>query len=259
MAEALGRAEEVADLRSEIKSLSEIINATQWDEETGFYYDRRADGRRSQVKTIGAFWALLANIAPAERVERLIAQLENPQTFNRPHRVPTLAADHESYNPLGEYWRGGVWAPTNYMVLRGLTEAGFPDLAHEIARNHHAQVVQVFEQTGTLWENYAPEKTERGNVAKPDFVGWSGLPPVAVLFEYVFGLRPNVPTNTLVWDVRLLEEHGVTQYPFGEGGILDLSCAERKSVEEKPVITVQTNVPVLLEVHWAGGVETICR
>jgi len=257
MAEALGREKEVDDLRNEIKVLSEIINATLWDEETGFYYDRRADGRQSRVKTIGAFWALLANIAPLERVERLIAQLEDPRTFNRPHRVPTLAADHEDYNPLGEYWRGGVWAPTNYMVLRGLTEAGFPDLAHEIARNHHAHVVQVFEQTGTVWENYAPEKTERGNISRPDFVGWTGLPPVAVLFEYVFGLRPNVPANTLVWDVRLLEEHGVAQYPFGERGLLDLRCAARRSEEEKPVITVQTNVPVCLEVHWAGGVEKI--
>jgi hypothetical protein len=257
MAEVLGRAEEVADLHDEIKSLSQVINATLWDEETGFYYDRRADGRQSRVKTIGAFWALLAKISPPERVERLVAQLENPQTYNRPHRVPSLAADHESYRSLGEYWRGGVWAPTNYMVLRGLTEAGYHDLAYKIARNHHSQVVQVFEQTGTLWENYAPEKTERGNIAAPNFVGWTGLPPVSVLFEYVFGLRPDVPGNTLVWDVRLLEEHGVAQYPFGQRGLLDLHCPARTTAEEKPVITAHSNVPLNLEVHWAGGVELV--
>ena len=257
MAEALGRAEEVADLHAEINRLGQVINTTLWDERTGFYYDRRADGRLSGVKTIGAFWALLAKIAPPERLERLVAQLENPQTFNRPHRVPSLAADHESYHPLGEYWRGGVWAPTNYMVLRGLTEAGYHDLAYKVARNHHSQVVQVFEQTGTLWENYAPEKTERGNMARPDFVGWTGLPPVSVLFEYVFGLRPDVPGNTLVWDVRLLEEHGVAQYPFGRYGLLDLHCAARTTAEEKPIITVQSSVPLNLEIHWAGGVESV--
>jgi hypothetical protein len=48
----------------------------------------------------------------------------------------------------------------------------------------------------------------QGNIARQDFVGWTGLPPVAVLFEYVFGLRPDVPTGALTWDVRLLEGQG---------------------------------------------------
>jgi glycogen debranching enzyme len=128
--------------------------------------------------------------------------------------VPSLSADDPNYNPEGEYWRGGVWAPTNYMVLRGLTEAGFHNLAYAVARSHHSHIVEVFEQTGTVWENYAPERPTHGSIAAPDFVGWTGLPPVAVLFEYVFGLRPDVPNHTLVWDVRLLEEHGVTRYRF---------------------------------------------
>jgi hypothetical protein len=62
-------------------------------------------------------------------------------------------------------------------------------------------VVTVVEQTGTLWENYAPEKAAPGNPGKPDFVGWTGLSTVAMLFEYVLGLRANVPGNRLVWDI----------------------------------------------------------
>ena len=76
-----------------------------------------------------------------------------------------------------------------------------------------------------------------------------------MLFEYVFGLRPDVAANTLVWDVRLLEEHGVARYPFGHQGLLDLCSAARTTAEVKPVIIVQSNVPLTLEVHWAGGVE----
>lgn len=49
-----------------------------------------------------------------------------------------------------------VWAPTNYMVLRGLTQVGKDDLAADIGRNYHENIVKQFEDTGTLWENIAP-------------------------------------------------------------------------------------------------------
>ena len=255
MARDLGREEETAEIRKEIERLSAVVNATMWDERTAFYYDRREDGSLSDVKTIGAYWALLAGCTPAERLGAFLAHLENEKEFNRPHRVPTLSADHPEYNPAGEYWRGSVWAPTNYMVLRGLTQNGQDDLAHAIGLNHHANVVRVFEQTGTVWENYAPESAARGSIAGRDFVGWTGLPPVAVLFEYVFGLRPDVPRRRLIWDVRLTEAHGVRQYPFGMDGLLDLECAARGSVEEKPQVSVRANLPLTLEIIWQGGRE----
>ena len=139
------------------------------------------------------------------------------------------------------------------MVLKGLRENGYGALAHIIACNHLENVAKVFEDTGTVWENYAPESARPGNPAKPDFVGWTGLPAIAVLLEEVFGLQPDVPAHTLVWDVRLLDEHGVECYPFGAKGVLDLKCYARETALEKPVIEIRSNVPVKLKVHWAGG------
>lgn len=257
MAEVLGRNAEVEDLLQEIDVLKKEINTSMWDESTGFYYDRRPDGTCSDVKTIGAFWTLLAGIVPTNRLNRFITHLEDTREFNRPHRVPSLSADHPEYNPLGDYWRGSIWAPTNYVVLRGLTEIGNHSLAHEIGLNHLKNVVRVYENTGTLWENYAPEQAYQGNVAAKDFVGWTGLPPVAVLFEYVFGLRPDVPANKLIWDVRLTEAHGVERYPFGETGLLDLHCSARLSSVERPVINAHSNTCLTLEILWDGGKETL--
>jgi hypothetical protein len=255
MARALGREAETAAIQAEVASLARVVNATMWDEPQAFYFDRREDGSLSNVKTIGAFWALLAGCTPVQKLDAFIAHLEDEREFNRPHRVPTLSADHPAYNPAGEYWRGSVWAPTNYMVLRGLTQNGRHDLAHAIGFNHHDQVVKVFEQTGTVWENYAPEAPERGSIAGRDFVGWTGLPPVAVLFEYVFGLRADVPAGRLTWDVRLLEGHGVRRYPFGVGGLLDLECAPRGSGSRQPEIQARSSVPLTLEILWEGGRE----
>jgi hypothetical protein len=257
MADVLGRLDEVADLREERDRLSLTVNERLWNVETAFYHDELADGTLSRVKTVGAFWALLAGVVPQERIAPFVMHLEDPETFKRPHRVPSLSADHPEYNPDGGYWLGGVWPPTNYMILRGLDRTNYHTLAHEISREDLDHVVSVFEETGTLWENYAPERAAPGNRAKDDFVGWSGLAPVAGLFEYVFGLRADAPNGRLLWDVRLLERHGVYGYPFGRNGVLDLSCAARTSAGEEPEIQVRSTVPLQLTVRWEGGEKTV--
>lgn len=252
-ARVLGRENSVTGLREDAALLREQVNQTMWDDASAFYYDRYSAGQLSKVRHIGAYWALLAGVVPPDRLERFIAHLDDPAEFNRPHRIPTLSHAHAEYSPEGAYWRGAVWAPTNYMVLKGLRASGYGSLAHLIACNHLENVVKVYEDTGTLWENYAPESAQPGIPAKPDFVGWTGLPGIAVLFEEIFGLQPDVPNRTLLWDVRLLDEHGVERYPFGAKGLLDLKCYARSSVLEKPMIEIRSNVPVTLKVVWAGG------
>jgi hypothetical protein len=81
--------------------------------------------------------------------------------------------------------------------------------------------------------------------------------PIAVLLEDVFGIVPDAPAAKLTWNVRLLDAHGVSRYPFGQQGLLDLKCARRSSVQEKPMIEIQSNVPLVLELYWEGGLETI--
>jgi glycogen debranching enzyme len=255
MAEALGRSEEVADLREERDQLSATVNGRLWNEQSGFYHDELADGSLSGVRTIGAYWALLAGMVPPERIAPFVGHLEDPEGFGSPHRVPSLSVDHPEYDPEGGYWLGGVWPPTNYMVLRGLDRTGYNTLAHEISREDLDHVVKVYGDTGTLWENYAPKHPKQGNRAKGDFVGWSGLAPIAGLLEYVMGLRADAPSGRLLWDVRLLEAHGVRDYPFGRDGVLDLSCAARRSATQEPEVQVSSTVPVELVVE---SVRSLC-
>ena len=258
MADEVGRAGEIADLREEASTLGRFVNQHLWDEREGFYFDRFRDGKLSSVKTIGAYWALLAGVVPLERMERFIDHLRNPREFNRPHRIPSLPADHPAYDKqTGNYWLGGVWAPTNYMVLRGLSHVNEDSLAHEIAVNHLLNVVETFKKTGTVWENYAPESANQGNPAKPDFVGWTGLSPIAILLEYVVGLRADAAHRKLLWDVRLLETHGVSSYPLGSDTLVDLKCEARRSMNEEPLIEADSNRPLTLIVRWASGEKTL--
>ncbi len=251
MADALGRSGELGDIREEVTRLSNLLNDQMWDEDTGFYYDLLPDGSRSDLKTIGAYWALLADVVPQHRLYRFVAHLEAPAEFNRPHRVPSLPANARGYTPEGNYWRGGVWVFTNYTVLRGLTQCGYDGLAHEIARNHLENVVGVFQKTGTIWENYAPESMAQGNPARPDFVGIGGVTPITMLMEYVFGLRRGA--QRLVWDVRLTERHGVNNYPIGADITADLMCQARASQQERPVIRGKSSRPLEIELIWNDG------
>ncbi len=256
MAKELGREADVLPLEKEAEMLRNTVNDRMWSEEDGFYYDRRRDGSLSGVKTIGAYWTLLAGLVPEERLERFVGHLDNENEFKRPTRVPSLSADHPLYDPQGGYWKGGVWAPTNYMVLEGLRQNGFEKLAYEIGCNYLDAVVKVFNKTGTVFENYAPESAEPGKPAKADFVGWTGIPPVCVLLEYVLGIVPDAHGRKIVWKIRRLERHGVENYPLGDATV-NLVCERRSDPREKPVVHVVSNLPVTVEIEWDGGSETI--
>ncbi len=253
MAREIGTDLGVAQLESDIAEVTAYVNGKLWDEATGYYYDRWADGTLSGYKTIASYWTLLAGLVPPERADRFIAHLEDEREFKRPHRVPALSADSPGYEATGGYWRGSIWPSTESMVLKALTAAGRRDLAHEIACNHLENVTEVFRKTGTVFENYAPESASQGKPAVSDFVGWGGTGPVAVLFEHVFGLRYEAAANVLHWDVRRTEAHGVDRFPVGGKGAARLSSGPRNRAEDAPDVTVEADAPLRVRLTWPGG------
>lgn len=262
MAKVLGREADTAGLQEEREHLIRVVNDILWDDETAFYYDLWKNGKLNYVKHIGAFWALLAEIVPADKAERFIAHLTNKSEFATPCMVPALSEDHPDFNPAGGYWKGGVWAPTNYMVLCGLDRYGKFDLSHRIALNYLNNVVSVFNDTGTVFENYAPcpdettGKPRPGDPSRGDFVGWTGLTPITVLFEFVFGIKPDAEHNVIRWHINLTERHGVERYPFGTDATLLLLCDARENVHDEPVVHITSDSPVTIELFWDNDTKS---
>ena len=242
-------------LESERSSLTETINRLLWDEKTGFYFDLKPDGSRAPVKTIAAYWALAAGVAGKKQAESLVRWLEDPAAFKRIHRVPVCAASEEGYDPRGGYWRGSVWAPTNTMVLYGLEKYGYHNLAREIALNHLDVVAQVWEDTGTIWENYPPDSISSADSDKRDFVGWSGMGPIRYLLRYAIGLVPDAPNNTLRWNIdkdMLTEgEVGCRNFRFGEAETDLLARLE----DGKLHVSAVSNRKYNLEVAFENNIE----
>lgn len=185
IAELIGRTEDFVELDAQHRRIFDAVNERCWSEADGFYFDL-AYGKQLPQFHIGAYWTLWADLVPAERRARLVAHLTSPTKFGREVPVPSLAADEPRYEKFGGYWRGGVWPPTNYMVFRGLRHVGEEELARNLARKFYDVVNFVFERTGTLWENYAPELWSYGKPAKEDFCGWTALVPIAIGREFVF-------------------------------------------------------------------------
>ena len=166
---------------SEVK---QALNERCWNEEDAFYYDL-GYGEQVKRKHIGMYWALLGELIPEENMDGFLAHLTNPDEFYRKTPLPALSADDPDYRGWGDYWLGGVWAPTSYMVLKGLTANGKDELAQDLAEKTYSAVAEVFEATDTFWENYAPDLISYGMPAKLDFCGWTGLVPIAIYNEYI--------------------------------------------------------------------------
>lgn len=212
----LGQNAKAKAAEAKARAISERINRWCWDETDGFYYDVNAKGEKFKVKTAAGFWPLIAGVASKSQAARLVEHLKNPKEFWRPFVFPTLAADEPGYDPKGGYWLGGVWAPTDYAIIKGLERYGYDAFAAEASEKYLAAMAVVFKKTGTVWENYAPESMNPGNPAKSDFVGWTGCGPIALLIENVMGFRPDGVRKTLNWDLRLSEAHGINRLRFGE-------------------------------------------
>lgn len=228
------------------RQLKGLINRDMWSEKDHFYWDRDRDGSFMKVKTVASFWPMWARVTEKKHVNGLAAHLNDTDSFNRPHRTPTLAAEHDAYVPSGGYWRGAVWPPTNHMTTKGLQANGRYKLARDMVGNHLNNIAAVFAGTDTVWENYAPEFTKPGEPAQPDFVGWSADGPIAQLIEHYIGINLYVPANKIRWNLLTTEQVGLKNLKFG-GDRIKLVAQKRKRLSDPVIIETETSRSFELE------------
>ena len=247
IAKLIGKTADSKRYATEADATAAIINREMWDGQRKFYFDLTQEGKRAPIKSVAAFWALIARVASQDQALALAAELADPASFGRLNRVPTLAGDQPGFDPNGGYWQGAVWAPTETMVIRGLEKYGYTDLARQIAVEHLTLVGQVYQKTGTIWENYAPDSGQQGIPAGKDFVGWSGIGPILYLLEYGVGLKPDAPANELTWDLRSDMRSGCDRYRFN-GHVVSLLADPGPDGPSKPRITVDSDGAFTLRV-----------
>lgn len=184
MAAIAGELEDIPQYDAFHNRVKLAINDLCWNEEDAFYYDL-GFAKQIERRHIGMYWTLMGDLVPENRLQAFLAHLTDRDEFYRLTPLPALSAADPDYIGFGDYWLGGVWAPTVYMTLRGLTNVGEEDLARMLAAKIYENVAIVFEATDTFWENYAPDLISYGMPSKKDFCGWTALIPISIYREYI--------------------------------------------------------------------------
>jgi hypothetical protein len=180
IADELGDADAAAEYRTEIEEIGAAVNASLWDEERGFYFDRDEDGETPILtKSYSGLVPLIAGIVPDDRLERILDALRDPGRFLSPHGIRSTSRDSVLYRPgyadargVNSSWRGPVWLPLNYLLVEAIAE-------HDAAvaadlRNRLVELVETdWERTGRFHEYFhAEDGTGLGADAQ---AGWTAL------------------------------------------------------------------------------------
>ena len=75
----------------------------------------------------------------------------------------------------------------------------------------------------------------------PDFVGWAGLGPIALLIENIIGIQAEVPNRRIEWHLTRTDRHGINSLWLGKMGKVDLIASSRSARNDAVTITVSTS------------------
>jgi neutral trehalase len=222
-------------------SLKTKINSMMWDERDGFYYDLNKKEKRVRVKTIASFWPLIAEIPNEARGERLIDHLVDPHEFGIENPFPTLAVRDKNFDSIGIGFRGSVFPPLNYMVIKGLEKYKRFDLAREFAIRHLYYVLDGLYpnngKKGSLYEAYAPQSEGpakwpgKKGFPRTMFLPYTALSTVSLMLENIIGLDISLPRKTVDWTIPTLEMMGIEDLALKRNLITILSNKSNRGWE----------------------------
>ena len=122
-----------------------------WDDAAQSWCSRDTiTGRSSGLVTSASFLSFWAGIRNDARDDAMLGHLDRIGTRTR-YLMPSLDPDDPGFELL-RYWRGPVWAVVNYMIGRGLDEAGHTPAATRLRNDTgtliaHAGFYEAFDPT----------------------------------------------------------------------------------------------------------------
>lgn len=209
-------------------SIKTRINSLMWDNDTGFYYDLDIAQNKLDVKTIAAYWTMLAEIPNADKADRLVEHLNDPKSFGTEHPFPTLSADNPAFSEEGNGYNGSVMPVFDFMVIKGLERYDQYEFARECAIRHLYFVLEALmpnenKEPGDLYDAYMPNKEGKSSTAHSRYLLTAALSTVALMIENVIGLSISLPRKTVDWIIPNLEIMGIEKLSLKRNLITILS------------------------------------
>lgn len=169
LADQIGQNEDADKFRDEAEVLKKLVQENMFDEESGFFYDRRIeDGSLVKVKDPGGWiplWARVATDAQASRVKNVMC---DTSVFNTTVPFPTVSKDNPKF--MSGYWRGAVWIDQAYFGVKALENYGYQKEANEMAYKLFDNTEGLKNSSKPIRENYDPIS---GNGLRVNHFSWS--------------------------------------------------------------------------------------
>ncbi|MBE6896684.1 MAG: hypothetical protein E7477_06240, partial [Ruminococcaceae bacterium] len=89
--------------------------------------------------------------------------------------MPTIARNDPAY-PDQDYWRGRIWAPTNFLAYIAMKHAGLKKECNDFADKSEDLLLKEWRLHGHVHENYCGDTGMGCNKGNSDkFYHWGGL------------------------------------------------------------------------------------
>ncbi|KAK8143979.1 Processing alpha glucosidase I [Beauveria asiatica] len=188
IADALGIAEDVAEMEKNLNAIEHNLNDLHWSEKEGCYCDASLDDFEEHTLVchkgyISIMPFLVGLMKPKDpKLGRILDLLGDEEHLFSPYGIRSLSKQSEFYGTEENYWRSPIWMPMNYLAVKQLhhfaTQSGphsqkARDLYIRLRKNLVNTVYNSWKETGFAWEQYSPE-TGAGQRTQ-HFTGWTSL------------------------------------------------------------------------------------
>jgi hypothetical protein len=180
MAAELGDRHASESLARKSEEISTRMDELLYDSRTCVYKNRKQDGSLARFITPANFYPLILGLADSRTAGAVINfGLLNRDLCWGDFPLSSIAKNYWGYNPDGDYWRGRIWPPFNYLVYQGLRIHSH-GAAHRIAKTSARLFSREYSVESHVHENYSaltgwgePEEGTYGRSCP--FYTWGGL------------------------------------------------------------------------------------
>jgi glycogen debranching enzyme len=193
LADLIGRPEEV-ELRKRAEVSKQGLEE-MWDDEFGFYCNKRTDtGEFSRSLSATNFYAFFSDKVSKEHAERMIKDhFYNTEEFFGEYIIPNTARSESAFKDQ-DYWRGRIWAPTNYLAYIAMRTHKLEEPCRVLSEKGLRLLMKEWKEKGHVHENYNGITGEGCDVRNSDkFYHWGGLLAYIALTEAGYVPGPELP------------------------------------------------------------------
>ena len=155
MANELKMMEDYSFFASEAANFQDSILNNFYDRANSIFANVLADGTFSKTYSPTSFYPMLFIKLGKDIKESLFSRFKDPAFFGAIFKIMSLAASDKRALPDGEYWRGRIWPPLNYLVYQGFKMQGMFKKAYELALGSLRQFQFEWQKSGHVHENYS--------------------------------------------------------------------------------------------------------